>query len=121
MAAGAYMLQAMGQMVTKGLDEGKAPSVVTSMAKYHATEMMRRLLNHGMDVVGGRAMQLGPRNFLALPYQSIPVGITVEGANILTRSLMIFGQGAVRFHPYPLDGIEAREKQEKAQGLKDFD
>lgn len=120
-AAGAYMLEAMRQMVTKGLDQGKAPSVVTSMAKYHATEMMRRLLNHGMDVVGGRAIQLGPRNFLALPYQSIPVGITVEGANILTRSLMIFGQGAVRCHPYLLSEMEAMENPDTAAGLKDFD
>lgn len=66
---------------------------MTAMAKYYATETMRKAINHGMDVVGGRAIQLGPRNFMALTYQSIPVAITVEGANILTRSLMIFGQG----------------------------
>jgi acyl-CoA dehydrogenase len=120
-AAGAYMLEAMRQLVTKGLDQGKAPSVVTSMAKYHATEMMRRLVNHGMDVVGGRAIQMGPRNFLALPYQSIPVGITVEGANILTRSLMIFGQGAVRCHPYLLAEMEAMQNHDSAAGLKAFD
>ncbi|HEY6130822.1 MAG TPA: acyl-CoA dehydrogenase, partial [Halioglobus sp.] len=98
-AAGAYALEAMRQLVTRGLEEG-APAVVTAMAKYHSTEYMRVLVNHGMDVVGGRAIQLGPRNFIASTYHALPVAITVEGANILTRSLMIFGQGALRCHPY---------------------
>src|SRR5690606_26282927 len=79
-AGGAYALEAMRHLVTKGLETG-APAVMTAMAKYHATEIMRRLVNHSMDIVGGRAIQLGPRNFLAFPYQSIPVAITVEGAN----------------------------------------
>ena len=75
---------------------------MTAMAKYYATETMRKVVNHGMDIAGGRAIQLGPRNFLALTYQAIPIAITVEGANILTRSLMIFGQGSMRCHPYLL-------------------
>lgn len=102
-----YMLEAMRHWVTLGLGESGAPSVVSAMAKYHATEMMRRVLDHGMDVMGGRGVQLGPRNPLALAYQSVPVAITVEGANILTRSLMIFGQGALRCHPYLFDEMEA--------------
>mgnify|MGYP005844790497 CR=1 FL=1 len=119
-ASHAYTLEAMRQLVTRALDEG-APSVITAMAKYHATEMMRKCINHSMDVVGGRAIQHGPRNFLALPYQSIPVAITVEGANILTRSLMIFGQGAMRCHPYLFDELQAIQSEDQAQGLKAFD
>ena len=115
-AGGAYTLEAMRHLVTKGLENG-APSVMTAMAKYHATEIMRRVINHSMDVVAGRAIQLGPRNFLAFPYQSIPVAITVEGANILTRSLMIFGQGAVRCHPYLFREMEAMQ----ADDLETFD
>ncbi len=119
-AAGAYTLEAMRQLVTRGLDSG-APSVMTAMAKYHATEIMRTLINHSMDVVGGRAIQQGPRNFLALPYQSVPVAITVEGANILTRSLMIFGQGAMRCHPYLFDEIQTMHAEDPVAGLRQFD
>lgn len=119
-AGGTYTLEAMRHLVTKGLETG-APSVMTAMAKYHATEIMRRIVNHSMDVVGGRAIQLGPRNFLAFPYQSIPVAITVEGANILTRSLMIFGQGAMRCHPYLFEEMQAMEIADESEGLKKFD
>ncbi|MGA5989344.1 acyl-CoA dehydrogenase family protein, partial [Escherichia coli] len=79
----AYMLEAFRDMVTCGLNQGGTPAVMTAMAKHYATETMRKVVNHGMDVVGGRAIQLGPRNFLALQYQAVPVSITVEGANIL--------------------------------------
>ena len=119
-AALAYTLEAQRHFVTKGLEDG-IPSVMTSMAKYHATEMMRVLINHGMDIGGGRAIQLGPRNFMALPYQSIPIAITVEGANILTRSLMIFGQGSMRCHPYLYDELQTLTADDSAQGLRDFD
>ena len=102
-ASKTYMLEAFRHLVTCGLNQGGTPSVMTAMAKYYATETMRDVINDGMDVVGGRAVQMGPRNFLAIPYQAIPVSITVEGANILTRSLMIFGQGAMRCHPYLFD------------------
>lgn len=101
-AALAYTLEAMRQWVTRSLQEG-SPSVVTAIAKYHATEMMRTVINHSMDVLSGRGIQLGPRNPLALAYQAVPIAITVEGANIMTRSLMIFGQGAMRCHPYLYD------------------
>jgi len=101
-----YTLEAMRQFVTTGLAQG-SPSVVSAIAKYHMTEMMRTVVNDAMDIHGGRAIQMGPRNYLAQPYQSIPIAITVEGANILTRSLMIFGQGAIRCHPYVLKEMQA--------------
>ncbi len=119
-AAGAYTLEAMRQLVTRGLQDG-APSVMTAMAKYHATERMRDIVNHGMDVVSGRAIQLGPRNFLAAVYRALPVAITVEGANILTRSLMIFGQGALRCHPYLFEEMLALQEEDEDAGLKRFE
>jgi acyl-CoA dehydrogenase len=119
-AAGAYTLEAMRQLVTRGLDEG-APSVLTAMAKYHATEHMRRLVNHAMDVVSGRAIQLGPRNFMASTYHALPVAITVEGANILTRSLMIFGQGALRCHPYLFYEMQCLQDEDEQAGLDAFE
>lgn len=119
-AGGAYTLEAMRQFVTRGLDFG-APSVLTAMAKYHATEKMRTSINHSMDVVGGRAIQIGPRNFLAFPYHSVPVAITVEGANILTRSLMIFGQGAMRCHPFLYDEVQTLQAEDTNEGLRAFD
>jgi acyl-CoA dehydrogenase len=112
-AGAAYTLEAMRMLVTRGLADG-APSVMTAMAKYHATELMRELVNHGMDVVAGRAIQQGPRNFLAVNYQALPIGITVEGANILIRSLMIFGQGAMRCHPYLYEEIAALHDDDAA-------
>ncbi len=119
-AASGYTLEAMRQFVTKGLETG-APSVMTAMAKYHATELMRKSVEHSMDVVGGRAIQKGPRNFLVASYHSVPVAITVEGANILTRSLMIFGQGAMRCHPYLFEEMQAMQMDDQAAGLKKFD
>lgn len=119
-AAIGYTLEAMRQFVTKGLESG-APGVMTAMAKYHATELMRVSVEHSMDVVGGRAIQKGPRNFLVASYHSVPVAITVEGANILTRSLMIFGQGAMRCHPYLYEEMLALEASDSAAALKKFD
>ncbi|WP_201616254.1 acyl-CoA dehydrogenase [Psychrobacter urativorans] len=120
-ASQTYMLEAFRHLVTCGLNEGGTPSVMTAMAKYYATETMREIVNDGMDVVGGRAIQTGPRNFLAIPYQAIPVSITVEGANILTRSLMIFGQGAMRCHPYLFDELQLLQSDDKKGALKQFD
>lgn len=119
-AATGYTLEAMRQFVTKGLETG-APSVMTAMAKYHATELMRKSVEHSMDVVGGRAIQKGPRNFLVASYHSVPVAITVEGANILTRSLMIFGQGAMRCHPFLFEEMQAMQLENGSEGLKKFD
>lgn len=119
-AGTAYTLEAMRQLVTKGLETG-APAVMTAMAKFHATEMMRKSVEHSMDVVGGRAIQQGPRNFLVYSYHSVPVAITVEGANILTRSLMIFGQGAMRCHPYLFQEMQAMQLESHSDGIKAFD
>ncbi|MDX2373570.1 acyl-CoA dehydrogenase [Psychrobacter sp. PP-21] len=121
MASNTYMLEAFRHLVTCGLNQGGTPSVMTAMAKYYATETMRSVVNDGMDVVGGRAVQMGPRNFLATPYQAIPVSITVEGANILTRSLMIFGQGAMRCHPYLFDELQLLQSEDKAAATQEFD
>lgn len=120
-ASSAYMLEAFRHLVTCGLNQGGTPSVMTAMAKYYATETMRRVVNHGMDIVGGRAIQMGPRNFLAAGYQTIPVSITVEGANILTRSLMIFGQGAMRCHPYLYDELQLLQQEDTAAAIAEFD
>ena len=119
-ASDAYMLESFRYLVTCGLNQGGTPAVMTAMAKYYATETMRKVVNHGMDVVGGRAIQLGPRNFLALTYQSIPVAITVEGANILTRSLMIFGQGSMRCHPYLFEELQLLQSEDKESAFKTF-
>ena len=120
-ASNTYMLEAFRHLVTCGLNQGGTPSVMTAMAKYYATETMRGVINDGMDVVGGRAIQMGPRNFLAIPYHAIPVSITVEGANILTRSLMIFGQGAMRCHPYLFDELQLLQSDNKKAAIKPFD
>ncbi|MGP9688377.1 acyl-CoA dehydrogenase [Psychrobacter sp. AOP22-C1-C5] len=120
-ASNTYMLEAFRHLVTCGLNQGGTPSVMTAMAKYYATETMRSVVNDGMDIAGGRAVQMGPRNFLATPYQAIPVSITVEGANILTRSLMIFGQGAMRCHPYLFDELQLLQSEDKEGALKQFD
>jgi len=120
-ASDAYMLEAFRYLVTCGLNQGGTPAVMTAMAKYYATETMRKVVNHGMDIAGGRAIQLGPRNFLALTYQAIPIAITVEGANILTRSLMIFGQGSMRCHPYLFEELQLLQSEDKTNSVKKFD
>jgi acyl-CoA dehydrogenase len=106
MAGYAYTLEAMRVMTASAVDHC-APSVVTAIAKYHMTELMRKIVNDGMDVMAGKAIQQGPRNFMATAYKATPVAITVEGANILTRNLMIFGQGAIRCHEYVFPEMEA--------------
>lgn len=119
-ASDTYMLEAFRYLVTCGLNQGGKPAVMTAMAKYYATETMRKVVNHSMDVVGGRAIQMGPRNFLALMYQAIPVSITVEGANILSRSLMIFGQGSMRCHPYLFEELQLLQADNKEDALTTF-
>lgn len=119
-ASDTYLLEAFRYLVTCGLNQGGTPAVMTAMAKYYATETMRKVVNHSMDVVGGRAIQQGPRNFMALPYQAIPVAITVEGANILTRSLMIFGQGSMRCHPYLFNELQLLQSEDKASAVQKF-
>ncbi len=104
-----YLLEATRRYTCGALDSGAKPAVVTAIAKYNFTELYRKIINHGMDIQAGAAISLGPRNTLAHAYFAVPISITVEGANILTRTLMIFGQGAIRCHPFVLDQINAME------------
>ncbi|GAB3358554.1 acyl-CoA dehydrogenase [Giesbergeria giesbergeri] len=116
-----YMMDAVRKMTAGAVDLGEKPSVVSAIAKYHVTERARQVVNDGMDVIGGKGICLGPSNFLGRAYQQVPIGITVEGANILTRSLIIFGQGAIRCHPYLLSEMRAAQNPHVQQGLVDFD
>jgi acyl-CoA dehydrogenase len=116
-ASRTYALDAMRSFTAGAIDSGAKPAVLTAIAKYQATEMFRQNVNDGMDIMGGRAIIRGPRNVLANAYFSTPISITVEGANIMTRSLIHFGQGAIMCHPYAYKEIEALEKN----NLKAFD
>lgn len=116
-----YLMEAGRQLTLDGLDSGEKPSVISAILKYHNTEMMREVINNAMDVHGGRGICMGPSNYLARPYQTVPVGITVEGANILTRSMIIFGQGAMRCHPWLIKEIEAVNHLDQKQGQEQFD
>jgi len=116
-----YMMDATRKMTAGAVDLGEKPSVVSAIAKYHVTERARQVVNDGMDIVGGKGICLGPSNFIGRAYQQIPIGITVEGANILTRSLIIFGQGAIRCHPYVLTQMQAAQNPNNEEGLKVFD
>ena len=108
-------------LILDALDNGAIPSVISGVVKYQLMERMRKIINGAMDIHGGHAICMGPHNHLGRAYQLIPVGITVEGANILTRTMMVFGQGAMRSHPYLLKEVEAVHNENKKQGLKDFD
>ena len=116
-----YTMDAARSVTAGAIDGGEKPSVPSAMLKYHVTEMSRQVANDAMDVHGGKGICLGPRNYLGRGYQVVPVAITVEGANILTRSLIIFGQGAVRCHPFVLKEMEAARNADRKQGLADFD
>jgi len=120
-AGNAYAIEATRQMTAIAVDQGEKPSVISAIAKYHCTERMRLVVNDAMDVFGGTAIIMGPLNLLARTYQAIPISITVEGANILTRSLIIFGQGIIRCHPYLLKEIEAVNEENTSVALKHFD
>src|SRR5450432_3396509 len=120
-AGTAYGLDAARRLTAASLDSGQQPSVLSAILKYHATERMRTALNDAMDIHGGRAICDGPRNYLFGTYMSVPVAITVEGANILTRSLIIFGQGAIRCHPYLLKEMEAANLPDPNESLAAFD
>ena len=110
--ANTYLCDAARIMTAGAIDLGEKPSVVSAIVKYHVTERARQTVNDGMDVIGGKGICLGPQNFLGRAYQQLPVGITVEGANILTRSLILFGQGAIRCHPYVLDEMHAAQRDD---------
>ena len=109
MGGNLYLCDAARVMTAGAIDLGEKPSVVSAIVKYHVTERARQSVNDGMDILGGKGICLGPSNFLGRAYQQIPVAITVEGANILTRSLIIFGQGAIRCHPYVMAEMQAAQ------------
>lgn len=117
-----YLLQASRLFTIYSIDKYKRPSIATAIAKYHMTELSRQIMNDAMDIHGGRGIMLGPRNYIARSYQGIPVSITVEGANILTRNLMIFGQGAIRCHPFAKEEMAAAAEYQSnpEKALKTF-
>jgi acyl-CoA dehydrogenase len=121
MAARTYIMDAARSVTAGAIDGGEKPSVPSAMLKYHATELGRMIANDAMDVHGGKGICLGPKNYLGRGYQVVPVAITVEGANILTRSLIIFGQGAVRCHPFVLREMNAARNPDREAGVADFD
>ena len=109
-----YTMDAARSVTAGAIDGGEKPSVPSAMLKYHVTEMGRIVANDAMDVHGGKGICLGPNNYLARGYQTVPVAITVEGANILTRNLIIFGQGAIRCHPFVLKEMDAARNPDRA-------
>jgi len=112
-----YMLNAARNYTIDAIDNGQKPAVVNSIMKYHATEKFREVINDSMDILGGSAIIRGEKNLLAHAYFAIPISITVEGANILTRNLMQFGQGLIKCHPYLYNEVEAIENH----NIEDFD
>jgi acyl-CoA dehydrogenase len=121
LAGRAYLLDAGRHLTCAGLDTGHKPAVIAAIMKSHATDMMRVSINEAMDIHGGKAVMDGPSNYLGSLYRAIPIGITVEGANIMTRNLMIFGQGAIRCHPWLLKEMNALEEKDQEKALQDFD
>jgi acyl-CoA dehydrogenase len=117
----AYIMEAARVMTAGAVDLGEKPSVVSAIVKYHLTERGRQVINDAMDVHAGKGICMGPSNYLARAYQSTPIAITVEGANILTRSMIIYGQGAIRGHPYVLKEIEATRERNRDKAVRDFD
>ena len=121
MGGNLYLMDAARTLAAHAVDLGEKPAVISAIVKYHVTERGRALVNDGMDILGGKGICIGPNNFLANAYQQIPIAITVEGANILTRSLIIFGQGAIRAHPYVLREMAAVGESDGRKAVRDFD
>jgi len=120
-AGSVYTMDAARTITCRAVDAGEKPSVLSAIIKYYCTEQMRKVINDGMDVLGGSGICLGPRNMLGRIYRAAPIGITVEGANILTRSMIIFGQGAIRCHPCLLKEMRAVADPDRKRGLAEFD
>ena len=116
-----YSMDATHRLLAGAVDLGEKPAVLSAIAKYHLTERGRRIVTDAMDVAGGKGICMGPSNFLGAAYMQVPVSITVEGANILTRSLIIFGQGAIRCHPYVLKEIAATRDEDRERASLAFD
>jgi acyl-CoA dehydrogenase len=120
-AAHCYMMDATRIMTAGAVDLGEKPAVLSAIAKYHMTERARACVNDAMDIHGGKGICLGPNNWIGRGYQMTPIAITVEGANILTRTLIIFGQGAIRAHPYVLREMRAAKEMRGAEAAREFD
>jgi acyl-CoA dehydrogenase len=116
-----YIMNAAVSITSGAIDQGEKPAVPSAILKYHCTEFGRKVGNDAMDVHGGKAVMMGPNNYMARAYMSAPIAITVEGANILTRSLIIYGQGAIRCHPFVLRELEAAGDEDQDRGLIEFD
>ncbi len=116
-----YQMDATRHLTLDGLDSGENPSVISAIIKYHTTERYRQVVNDAMDIQGGSGICLGPANLWGRAYQAIPIAITVEGANILTRSMIIFGQGAIRCHPHILREMEAVHEDDEELAVRQFD
>jgi len=120
-AANCYVMDATRLMTAGAVDLGEKPAVLSAIAKYHMTERARACINDAMDIAGGKGICLGPNNWVGRGYQMTPIAITVEGANILTRTLIIFGQGAIRCHPYVLREMRAAKEMQGAEAAREFD
>jgi len=116
-----YMMDAARTLTARAVDLGEKPSVASAIVKYQLTEHMRRVVNDAMDIQGGSGICLGPRNFMGRVYQALPISITVEGANLLTRALIVYGQGAVRCHPHVFKEMQAVADTDERRALKVFD
>lgn len=121
MAGHTYIMNASVDVTSGAISEGEKPAVPSAILKYHCTELGRNVANDSMDVQGGKGVMMGPKNYLGRGYMAVPIGITVEGANILTRSLIIFGQGAIRCHPFVLRELHAAQDADEERGLVEFD
>lgn len=117
----AYTFEAGRRLTASMVDEGQRPAVIAGLLKYTTTEAMRDSMDDAFDIHGGRAIQDGPGNYLFGAYMALPVAITVEGANILTRTLMTFAQGVLRAHPFLLKEVQAAQNKDRQQGLDQFD
>lgn len=120
-AAYSYIMDSARTFAAGTVDMGEKPSVASAIVKYHVTELGRKIACDGMDIHGGKGICLGPKNYVGRGYESAPIAITVEGANILTRNMIIFGQGAIRCHPYVLSELEAAKLQDEKAALSAFD
>ncbi|MDA0706296.1 MAG: acyl-CoA dehydrogenase [Proteobacteria bacterium] len=116
-----YIMNAAVSVTAGAIDQGEKPAVPSAILKYHCTELGRKVANDTMDIHGGKAIMLGPKNYIGRSYMATPIAITVEGANILTRSLIIYGQGAIRCHPFVLRELRAAADEDDEQGLIEFD
>lgn len=120
-AGKSYLVEATRSMTASAVDLGVKPAIASALTKYHTTELARKIIDDAMDVHGGRAVQYGPSNYLAFAHQGIPVSITVEGANILTRNLIVFGQGVMRCHPFIEEEIKVVYQADQSSAVANFD